>query len=390
MSYNFRMLKRPLGALLLETVGYLTLIAVGIIGVISLKDATSRWLAIGLLVGFAAVDIYFEWYTNGERPHLYMAAETIIVLGLLALSSSGYSYFGILFFILSANAVMSMPIRQAMLWIVLFGVITAAGFVVAFGPLGVLYSLPNAGGYAFFGAFGNALKQAQLEKQRSEKLLEELKAAQNQLQDLAVAEERNRLARELHDSLGHRLTVAVVQLEGAQRLIPTDPERAARMIGTMRDQMKEALAELRRSVATLRVPLADDLPLETALTRLARTFQDSTNLPVHLSLPPRLPDLSADQRTALYRAAQESLTNVQKHAAAKNVWLAVSAENGSVTLTASDDGRGLPAELNGGFGLRGLRERAAQLGGDLKLEARPGGGAQLRLTLPLADTDVRG
>ncbi len=108
-----------------------------------------------------------------------------------------------------------------------------------------------------------------------------------------------------------------------------------------------------------------------------------TGLPVHLSLPPQLPALTEAQRLALYRAAQESLTNTHKHAGAKNIWLYLSVADASLTLTAADDGRGLPANPNGGFGLRGLRERAAQAGGELELGARPGGGAQVTLTVPL-------
>jgi len=209
---------------------------------------------------------------------------------------------------------------------------------------------------------------------------------------LAADLQRSRewLAREMHDSLGHRLTVAVVQLEGAQRLIPTDPERAARMIGAMRDQMKEALAELRQTVAALRNPLegVEDAPLDAALTHLAQTFQDSTGLAVHLDLPDSLPALPATHRLALYRAAQESLTNAQRHASAKQVWLTVSAANGHVTLTAADDGKGFGEQVDtseGSYGLRGLRERAAQLGGELILEDRRGGGAQLRFSLPLLE-----
>jgi signal transduction histidine kinase len=258
------------------------------------------------------------------------------------------------------------------------------------GPVGFLYVLPNIGGYLFFGTFGSATRQAELEKRRSQQLLAELQTAQSQLQELAVAEERNRLAREMHDSVGHRLTVAVVQLEGAQRLIPSDPDRAARMIGNMRDQMKEALAELRKTVAALRTPLDEALPLDAALTRLAQTFHDGTGLPVQLNLPPNLPPLTEIQRLTLFRAAQEALTNTQRHAKAKQAWLSLSATPRAITLVVADDGQGFPTHSdpslsNGSFGLQGLTERAAQLGGRVAFQTRSGGGAQLQFTLPLND-----
>mgnify|MGYP001574446265 FL=1 len=203
------------------------------------------------------------------------------------------------------------------------------------------------------------------------------------MEQLTIAEERNRLAREMHDAVGHRLTVTAVQLEGAQRLIPTDPDRAARMIGAVRDEVKQALAELRRTVATLRSPLEVDLPLTHALARLATAFQEATGLNVHLTLPEDPPSIPEAGRLALYRAAQESLTNTQRHAKAKNIWLCLQTSKDNISLTAADDGVGFPTSMDGvGFGLRGLRERAAQLGGELRLETRPGGGAQLRFTLP--------
>jgi len=367
---------------------YLTLGAVAVTGLLALETTRSRWIAGVLLIAFGILLSLFWRTERSERyVHLYFVAQTFIIVSLYSLQPEN-SQFGVLFFVLSAQVMLLLPPRTAALWIVAFILITAIGFMHFLGWVGLLWLLPNIGGYLFFATFGNLWRQAELARRRSQQLLEELQVAQRQLQDLAVAEERNRLAREMHDSLGHRLTVAVVQLEGAQRLIPTAPDRAARMIGAMREEMKEALAELRRTVTALRAPLedADGTPLNAALARLAQSFQDSTGLAVHLDLPGALPALPEAHRLALYRAAQESLTNAQRHAAAKQVWLTVSAANDHVTLTAADDGKGFgvqTATSEGGYGLRGLRERAAQLGGELQLEVRPGGGAQLRFSLPL-------
>jgi signal transduction histidine kinase len=188
----------------------------------------------------------------------------------------------------------------------------------------------------------------------------------------------------MHDTLGHRLTVASVQLEGAQRLCPTDPERAASMVGTVREQVREALGELRSTVATLRTPIEADLQLRSSLRRLVTHFEEATDIAVHRLLPEVIPDLPSEQRLALYRATQEALTNIQRHAEASQVWLVLTVSDDAITLLVSDDGQGLTfsgKEL--GFGLQGMRERAAQLGGDLHLEPRRGGGAQLSFRLPL-------
>jgi signal transduction histidine kinase len=381
MRYNLEMLRR-LKFGLMDLAGLFTVSAVAIISFVSIDDPAMRWAAVGLCLAFAALLVYHPHGASEAMLHGYLAAQTLLAVGLLLAKPNAFAA-PILFFILSAEVMVTLPTARGLAWIAGFLVLTFVNAAIQTDWLNaLLYALPYAGGFLFFGTFGKALRDTQLARLESQRLLAELQAAQEQLKELAVAEERDRLAREMHDSLGHRLTVAVVQLEGAQRLIPKDPERAARMIGSMREQMKEALADLRRTVAALRTPAADDLPFDAALQRLVQSFEESTGLSVQLSLAP-LPALSEAQELALYRAAQEALTNAQRHAGARRLWLEVRPASDRVVLTAADDGQGYPPELDGGgFGLRGLRERAVQLGGDLALEARPGGGAQLRFWLP--------
>jgi signal transduction histidine kinase len=163
------------------------------------------------------------------------------------------------------------------------------------------------------------------------------------------------------------------------------------MIATVRDQVREALGELRRTVATLRAPVEADLQLRQALRRLANHFEGATGITVHLMLPDESQNLPDAHRLALYRAAQEALTNVQRHAGADDVWLQLSHQDGTVTLLVGDNGAGFPARAEQeGFGLRGMRERAEQLGGELYLEPRPGGGTQLSYRIPLPVENAHG
>jgi signal transduction histidine kinase len=237
--------------------------------------------------------------------------------------------------------------------------------------------------------------RADVARRESQTLLAELQEAHQKLQDyalraeeLAVVEERNRLAREMHDTLGHRLTVSSVQLEGAQRLCTQDHHKAAEMIGTVREQIREALAELRRTVATLRAPIEADLHLRSSLRRLMANFEEITGLTIHQVLPEKMPDMPETHRLTLYRAAQEALTNVQRHAQASQVWLVLSISAGGITLLVGDDGQGLSSSADEmGFGLRGMSERAAQLEGELYIEPRQGGGTQLSFHLPLPEKD---
>ena len=381
---------------LLTAAAYLTWL--GILADIwpNIADAPNR-LFILVLFGLFFVGLTVYVFLE-ERPflvHLYLFFQ-VLILWLIAsvVPREVIGSISTLFFVLSAEAMLFLPLLPGLAWIGVFIVVTWLGGVATHEVIDPSNFVAMLGGYLFFGTFGAALRQANEARQRSQKLLVDLQEAHAQLQayttqaqQLAVAEERNRLAREMHDALGHRLTVAVVQLEGAQRLIPTEPERSAKMVGTMRGQLKQALSELRQTVSALRSP--ENAPtltgsLETAVTNLSRTFQEATGLPIHLTLPDDLPLLPETHRLALYRAAQESLTNVQRHANAQQAWLALSANDEQVTLTVSDDGQGFGNGVaDGRFGLMGLRERAKQLGGALQLSSTAEGGAQLRLHLPI-------
>lgn len=380
-----------LNQLLAELAAWITVAAVALISWVSIDDPVRRALALGFCLAFGIVQVTTSFWYSHKHGHVYLAIQTAITTALFPLGTNAFAA-PILFFVLSSYAMTFKPVHRGLVWIGVFALITIVGFGLISGWTWAIVSVgPYIGGYLFFGAFGKNTQDAEEARAASQKLAEDLEAVNQQLREytaqaeqLAVIEERNRLARELHDSLGHRLTVAVVQLEGAQRLIPTDPGRAATMIGTMREQMKEALSDLRGSLASLRAPVEADLALDQTLHRLAHEFQASTGLKVHVELRGRHQDVPAAQRLALYRAAQEALTNTHKHAQAHTVWLTL--ENGvdALRLLAADDGRGFANDdpSSASFGLRGLRERAAQLGGQLTLSQRPGGGAQMEFKIP--------
>jgi signal transduction histidine kinase len=375
-------------------IGYLVILAVAILGFQFFVTGYEKVLGISLLVIFT---ILYTRMPGEDTPnwklHIYMGVLTVIVAVLLIMEPTG-GVFPMLFFILSPLAMMMFPQRVGMLWIGIFTLITGVIWLIFLPPLDALLTLlPYSAGYWFFGAFARALASAEDARQESQRLLKELQSAHHQLQEyaaqveeLAVAEERNRLSREMHDTLGHRLTVSAVQLEGAQRLISRDPERAAGMVETVRQQVREALRELRSAVATLREPLEADLPITTALKRLANSFDSATGLTVHLELPNENPLLSNAQRLALYRAAQEALTNVQRHAQAQQVWVQMATQQNCVALKVSDDGVGFPSEAKEAtYGLHGMRERAQHLGGEMHLGTADEGGALVKLILPLKE-----
>ena len=226
-----------------------------------MQNPAARLPAFVLLAGFGVLMVV-EHGLPSRTTWLpaCVAVQTALVTGLLVLNP-GWSVLPILFFVLSVDVMLNFGRRTGLIWIGIFAVITALAFIFYNGvATGLLATLPYAAGYLFFGVFGSALAEAEAARRQSQELLNQLsereaalRSAHEQLQRYAaqaesvpaVAQERERMSCEMHDTIGHRLTVAAVQLEGAERLIPSDPERAARMIGTVREQVRSALSQFR-------------------------------------------------------------------------------------------------------------------------------------------------
>ena len=205
---------------------------------------------------------------------------------------------------------------------------------------------------------------------------------------VALVEERNRLAREVHDTLAQELTGIALQLEAADALLESAPERARARIRQALERTRESLAEARRSVLDLRAGPLERQELPAALAQLAERVGQETGLAVAASLELDGPRLPARVEEALFRIAQEALVNVRRHAHAAHVQLRLYLRGDHVGLTVADDGCGfaadaLPARGPGGFGLIGMQERAHLLHGTMRVRSAPGAGTQIDVLLPL-------
>ena len=204
----------------------------------------------------------------------------------------------------------------------------------------------------------------------------------------AQENERRRLARELHDEVGQTLTGVVLQLEALQRMAPDALHDA---IVDAQETARAGVEDMRELARGLRPQALDEFGLRSALVSLATQFSDRTSVRVRPQFGDKLPTLSHEQDLAIYRVAQESLTNVARHAGARHAELSLAANDaGYVELRVRDDGRGIAArEMNGadgpGTGLAGMRERALLVGGRLSLRAHEEGGTEITLTVPAGD-----
>ena len=368
------------------------ILAVGAVFYFTGNEAT-RWWALALSVNFFALFTFIlasPWPAqNASRMRVFLGVLVLNVVALLALPPH-FDIYLVLFFVLSVTAAASFDEGEWPWWLIGYAAIAIGFFVWREGSLaGILPALIYIAGFYFFAIFARALSEAREAEAEIKRLYAQLQSYSQQAEELAVMEERQRMAREMHDTVGHRLTVAAVQLEVAEKLMDQDPARAKEVVGVVREQVTTALEELRSTVAALRSPVEASLPLTTSLQRLTRAFQEATGVEVMLTLPDDLlTDLSPAYRKAFYRAAQEALTNVQKHANASHVWVRLQQSGDTLTLTVEDDGVGVDAaalETATGFGLQGLQERAQALGGDFRLEPRAPRGARVVFIAPLPE-----
>ena len=242
-------------------------------------------------------------------------------------------------------------------------------------------------------AFSFVVRQQYTERRRIEALVERLEEAQQQLrryagevEELTVTRERNSMAREIHDTLGHYLTILAVKLETATKLEERGDQRLRDELLEARRVAGECLLEVRRSVSALRPVSLTTMRLHDALIHLVAEFEaSSTETQATLDVEGPTETLGADVRLALYRATQEALTNIRKHAHATKVLVRLRVETRRVELLVRDNGVGSGAEgSEPGFGLQGMRERLALLGGEVAAGPDPDHGWRVEISLPLA------
>jgi signal transduction histidine kinase len=220
---------------------------------------------------------------------------------------------------------------------------------------------------------------------------ESLKAANNQLshyastlESLTVSRERNRMSRELHDTVVHTLSGLSVQLETTKAYLEVDPETARNLLGQSLEATRSGLQETRRAIKALRASPLDDLGLVRAIQEVTETAAQRGRLQVDISLPEHDLFLAPDVEQCIYRIVQEATENILHHANARRMRVQLEANEKDVTLLIQDDGIGFDPQASfpaGHFGISGMRERAHLAGGEFSIQSRPNGGTTIRLAL---------
>jgi len=200
------------------------------------------------------------------------------------------------------------------------------------------------------------------------------------VEQLTISRERNRLARELHDVLAHTLSGVAVELEGLRAMLGRDTQQASALLNHSLQATREGLTESRRALQELRAKPLEDLGLVLAIKSLVESIADRVGYKIEATVDNNLGDLSVEVEQCIYRIAQEALTNIADHAQAESAQLTLKREGAQIKLVIADDGCGFdpntPDEDNK-YGLRGMRERAEMIGGNLSIESRIGKGTKI-------------
>ena len=365
--------------------GMICLAVLGLMG-LWLPRNKSLWQQIYILAGFVFSWLAIALISRGER--VFPALLLVVVIRACLL----FSWWGRIAVALSAfGSFVALQVMELMR-------ISFLGIPLGRPLPGALRRLPpaelrrvwfgwmfnSALLFVFVLAFVLLLVGAVLAENRSKtKLIEahrRLREYAAQIEDQATLEERNRIAREIHDSVGHYLTAQSIQLENTALFMVADPAKANVHLTKARDLGKEALSNIRASVATLRNPPCPD----TSIKQLVADFKLHSDLEIcdRLDLPY---PLTQEIKISLLRIVQEALTNIIKHSSATKVNLELNTTEDQIFLTIEDNGIGFDPGINTtGFGLQSMRERTAALHGTLKIASDCNQGTQIMIEIPLA------
>jgi signal transduction histidine kinase len=367
---------------LLDIATYLAAIVACALGVSGLPDFISRAAAIGLgIIFLLAHRFLFEPAKNDRQLSFYFSLQTAIIAGMLLLGSRNSDTFTFLFFLLAIRLSTAFPQRKTLAWVAAFLVIDST---IIFWVRGISF-IPviffNAAVFFMCIAFGLNIRKTEFARQENARMLAELRDAQRQVQELAIANERNRLARDLHDSAKQQAFALSAQLDAARSLLQRDPTAAdthLRQAEQLADQIRQELATL---ILELRPSVLGEQTLADALDRYLMEWSQQTGIQAEFQVDGERALLRETEQT-LFRICQEALANVSRHSQAERVAVTLDFRTDQLKLTVQDYGQGFDAEqMQEGVGTQSMRERAASLpAGSFNLASMPGQGTVVTIT----------
>ncbi|HWR67061.1 MAG TPA: sensor histidine kinase [Bellilinea sp.] len=361
----------------------------------SLQSASPLKIVVLIALGTAylAAGIYgYAYCVRKKATELSIAYFVVQILlgGLIVYLGKGAGFNALVLMPLAGHAVILLPRRTGYvaLFIITFSYV-AAVYAFSGSVATVWQGLPIfVAGLIFIVVFTQMALNEEASRREVERLLNELTAVNQRLreyaiqaEDLATVKERNRLAREIHDGLGHYLTTIFMQIQAVRAVIDNDKGRADSILAKAQNLTHEALADVRQSVAALRSPI-DNHELLTEMIGGLLEGARNAGIEPELIVTGDEPELNPQTRWTLYRAAQEGISNTCKHAMASHLWIKLDfSQDACVQLDVEDNGIG-PGDYKEGFGIMGLKERVSSVGGELQIGSSSSGGFEFNIKVP--------
>jgi len=340
----------------------------------------SWWLIVGMAQAMGC--LFFFWPVQKKYVMPYLIAEAVMLVGLSAIDQE----FMFLGFIITSVFAMLLPLWQTYalsfgMWLLIEVILFYRhGIEELFYP-GLVFLL----GYLSFGYAFYQKNQAEENQARTQRLLDDLRAAHQkleaytrQVQELTIVEERNRLARELHDSVKQQAFAASAQIGAARSLLAQNATAAGEHLARAEQLMDEIREELSQLIYQLRPTVLQDKGIVNAVREWGAGWSEQTGIALEV-LAPESQRMQIEIEQALFRIIQEGLSNIGRHSQATQAVISIEFSPGKIHLVIRDNGHGFnPAELSLGIGLRSMSERAEQLsGGSIKICSAPGQGTAI-------------
>jgi len=366
---------------LLDVVTYISLGVMSLLAAQGLTTLQARLTLLGLCAVYAL--LYHFMFRAGryeKDPALYFGAQFLVLIWLLLLRAPFVDGINFIFLMVSIHAALVLTRNAASLWIAAYFLAVSAYVFITRGAdsfYAVAFYLVV---YVICGVFGRILQQADLARQQNQQLIEELQSTQQRLQELAVVEERNRLARDLHDSVKQQVFAISMQLSAARTAL-SETENAYPAVVEAERLAQQAGAELTTLIHQLRPPSLERKSLTNAVREHVNEWARQNKIETKISID-SVNSVSVQAEQALFRVLQEALSNVARHSKASRVMVTLKSEKDDVTLTIEDNGIGFDAErITKGVGLDSMGERMTAVNGDLRISSPKPRGVRIIATV---------
>lgn len=362
---------------LLDISTYLSLAVMSVLALRGAGDLPTQLKLLGLCIVYGLLYRFvFRGGIYEKRPFLYFGAQWVVLVLLLLVKVSSSDSISFLFLFASIHATLVLTRAAAAFWVMAYYLTVAAAVLMARGSAGLFAAAFYFVTYVVSGVFGIILQQAELAREHNQHLVEELQSTQNKLQELAVVEERNRLARELHDSVKQQVFAISMQLSAAKTSL-SESEKAYASVTQAERLAQQAGAELTTLIQELRPPSLERKDLSTALKEYIVEWSQQNEVEVEAKVEEGL-STSVSLEQAFFRVAQEALSNVARHSNAGRVSVTLMGENDEIMLSIVDDGSGFDPEIAmKGVGLDSMSERLASVGGRLEISSQRRNGTRV-------------